>query len=150
MNNLILWSITHRWIVAIAAVILTVYGLVVTIQLPVDVFPDFAPVQVVVQTDAPGFAPEEVESLITLPLETALNGTPNVQLVRSISTIGLSVVTLIFEDGTNVFTARQLVAERIQGVRDRLQAIDHEHLECARNQCFHRTTIGRRAHSRCS
>jgi len=122
MNNLILWSITHRWIVAIAAVILTVYGLVVTIQLPVDVFPDFAPVQVVVQTDAPGFAPEEVESLITLPLETALNGTPNVQLVRSISTIGLSVVTLIFEDGTNVFTARQLVAERIQGVRDRLPA----------------------------
>jgi len=122
MNNLILWSITHRWIVAIAAVILTVYGLVVTVQLPIDVFPDFAPVQVVVQTDAPGFAPEEVESLITLPLETALNGTPHVQLVRSISTIGLSVVTLIFEDGTNVFTARQLVAERIQGVRNRLPA----------------------------
>jgi CzcA family heavy metal efflux pump len=93
---------------------------VVAVQLPIDVFPDFAPVQVIVQTDAPGFAPEEVENLITLPLETSLNGTPNVQLVRSISTTGLSVVTLIFEDGTNVFTARQLVAERIQGARNRL------------------------------
>ncbi len=120
MNNLILWSITHRWLVAIVAIVLTVYGLVVAVQLPIDVFPDFAPVQVIVQTDAPGFAPEEVETLITLPLETSLNGTPNVQLVRSISTTGLSVVTLIFEDGTNVFTARQLVAERIQGVRNRL------------------------------
>jgi CzcA family heavy metal efflux pump len=120
MNSLILWSITHRWIVALSALVLTLYGLLVTTQLPIDVFPDFAPVQVVVQTDAPGFAPEEVESLITVPLETALNGTPNVQLVRSISTTGLSVVTLIFEDDTNVFTARQLVAERIQGVREKL------------------------------
>ena len=120
MNNLILWSITHRWLVAIVAAVLSLYGLVIAMQLPIDVFPDFAPVQVIVQTDAPGFAPEEVENLITVPLETSLNGTPNVQLVRSISTTGLSVVTLIFEDGSNVFTARQLVAERIQGVRNRL------------------------------
>lgn len=109
MNNLILWSITHRWLVAIVAAVLSLYGLVIAMQLPIDVFPDFAPVQVIVQTDAPGFAPEEVENLITVPLETSLNGTPNVQLVRSISTTGLSVVTLIFEDGSNVFTDRKSV-----------------------------------------
>lgn len=120
MNNLILWSLKYRWFVAVMAVVITVFGLLVTFQLPIDVFPDFAPVQVTVQTEASGFAPEEVESLVTLPLETALNGTPNVQVVRSISTTGLSVITMIFEDGTNVFVARQLVAERIQGARNRL------------------------------
>lgn len=120
MNNLILWSLRYRWFVAILAIVISVYGVIVAIQLPVDVFPDFAPVQVIVQTEAFGFAPEEVENLITLPLETALNGTPNVKLVRSISTTGLSVITLVFDDGTNVFIARQLVAERIQGVRNRL------------------------------
>jgi CzcA family heavy metal efflux pump len=120
MNNLILWSLKYRWLVAIMAIVMTVYGILVTVQLPIDVFPDFAPVQVTVQTEAPGYAPEEVESLITVPLETALNGTPNVQVVRSISTINLSVITLIFDEGTNVFVARQLVAERIQGARNRL------------------------------
>lgn len=120
MNSLILWSLQHRWWVITLAFIVSMYGVLVTRELPVDVFPDFAPVQVVVQTEAPGFAPEEVENLITLPLESALNGTPNVRLIRSISTTGLSVVTLLFDDGTNVFIARQLVSERIQGVRNRL------------------------------
>jgi CzcA family heavy metal efflux pump len=120
VNNLILLSLKYRWLVAILAVVMTVYGLIVMVQLPIDVFPDFAPVQVTVQTEAAGYAPEEVESLITVPMESALNGTPNVQVVRSISTTGLSVITLIFEDGTNVFVARQLVAERIQGARNRL------------------------------
>ncbi|MBZ0189078.1 MAG: CusA/CzcA family heavy metal efflux RND transporter [Candidatus Obscuribacterales bacterium] len=120
MNNLIYWSLRKKWLVAVFAIVITVYGILVAMDLPVDVFPDFAPTQVVVQTEAPGFAPEEVESLITLPLETVLNGTPNVRLVRSISTTGLSVVTLLFEDGTNVFIARQLVSERIQGIRNQL------------------------------
>lgn len=120
MNSLIFLSLKRKWLVIILAMVATVYGILVAIDLPVDVFPDFAPTQVVVQTEAPGFAPEEVESLITLPLETVLNGTPNVHLVRSISTTGLSVVTLLFEDGTNVFIARQLVAERIQSVRSQL------------------------------
>lgn len=96
------------------------YGVFAAEQIPVDVFPDFAPVQVVVQTESPGFAPEEVESLVTLPLETALNGTPNVKVVRSISTVGLSVITITFADGSNVFTARQLVAERLQAGRSKL------------------------------
>lgn len=120
MNNIIKWSLKNKWLVSIIGLVMLVYGVVAANKIPVDVFPDFAPVQVVVQTEAKGFAPEEVESLITLPLESALNGTPNVKVCRSISTVGLSVITLIFADGTNVFTARQLVAERLQGVRDRL------------------------------
>lgn len=120
MNNIIHWSLKNKWLVSMLAVAMLVYGMFAARQIPVDVFPDFAPVQVVVQTEAPGFAPEEVESMVTLPLETALNGTPNVKVVRSISTVGLSVVTLIFNDGSNVFTARQLVAERLQSVRNNL------------------------------
>lgn len=90
--------------------------------MPVDVFPDFAPIQVVVLTEAPGFAPEEVEMVVTRPLEVGLNGTANVEIVRSISTIGLSVITVIFQDGTNIFTARQLVSEKLQVARNTLPA----------------------------
>jgi len=90
--------------------------------MPVDVFPDFAPIQVVVLTEAPGFAPEEVESAVTRPLEVGLNGTANVKVVRSISTVGLSVITVIFHDGSNIFTARQLVSEKLQGARAKLPA----------------------------
>jgi nickel/cobalt tolerance cation efflux system protein len=82
--------------------------------MPLDVFPDFAPPQVEIQTEAPGLAPEEVESLITLPLESAVNGTPGVETVRSSSAVGISVVKVIFKWGTNVDRARQLVTERLQ------------------------------------
>lgn len=120
MNGIIKWSLKNKWLVSLVGLAMLIYGIFASRQMPVDVFPDFAPVQVVVQTEAPGFAPEEVESLITMPQEVVLNGTPNVKVVRSISTVGLSVVTLIFEDGTNVFTARQLVAERLQATRNNL------------------------------
>jgi CzcA family heavy metal efflux pump len=120
LNGLIKWSIQNRWVVTLLAVLMLVGGIYTTVKMPLDVFPDFAPVQVVVLTEAPGFAPEEVESTITLPLETSLNGIPNVQTVRSISTVGLSVITLIFQDNTNIFTARQLVSERLQAARERL------------------------------
>src|SRR5688572_15265156 len=116
LNWIIHWSLKNRWLVTLLGLALMIYGLVAAKQTPVDVFPDFAPVQVVVQTEAPGFAPEGVESVVTLPIETALNGTANVKLVRSISTVGLSVITMIFEEGTDIFTARQLVSEKLQGV----------------------------------
>lgn len=120
LNGLIQWSLKNRWVVSVLAVILLVAGIITTARMPVDVFPDFAPVQVVVLTEAAGYAPEEVEGSITVPLETVLNGIPNVQTVRSISTVGLSVVTLIFEDGMSVFTARQLVSEKLQMARSKL------------------------------
>ena len=120
LDLIIHWSLKNRWVVVFLAAALMIYGVFATVQTPVDVFPDFAPPQVVVQTEAPGFAPEEVESVITLPIETALNGTPNVKLVRSVSTTGLSAITLIFEDGTNIFTARQLVSEKLQALPGKL------------------------------
>jgi CzcA family heavy metal efflux pump len=120
LNALIKWSVENRWLVSLLAVVLLGAGIFTTARMPVDVFPEFAPIQVVVLTEAPGFAPEEVESTITLPLETALNGVPRVEAVRSISTVGLSVITLIFQDDTNVFTARQLVSEKMQAARGKL------------------------------
>lgn len=120
LNGLIRWSILNKWLVSLFAMIMLVAGFFTASRMPVDVFPDFAPIQVVILTEAAGFAPEEVESTITLPLETSLNGVPNVKLVRSISTVGLSVITLIFQDDTNIFTARQLVAEKLQAARGKL------------------------------
>ena len=120
LNAIIRWSLKNRWLVVLFAIVMFAYGVFTTARIPIDVFPDFAPVQVVVLTETPGFAPEEVESLVTLPLEAAVNGTANVKVVRSISTIGLSVITIIFDDGTNIFTARQLVSEKIQTARNKL------------------------------
>ncbi|MBC7881076.1 MAG: efflux RND transporter permease subunit [Anaerolineae bacterium] len=120
LNRLILWSLAQRWLVVIASVALLVFGISTIIKLPLDVFPNFAPPQVVIQTEAPGLAPEEVESLVTLPLESVLNGTPGLTDIRSSSAIGLSVITVVFDWSTDVFRARQLVTERVQQVTSRL------------------------------
>lgn len=114
LNTILQWSIVRRWIVVIGAIVVTCLGAYNLTQMPLDVFPDFAPPQVEIQTEAPGLAPEEVESLITLPLESAVNGTPGVETVRSSSAVGISVVKVIFKWGTNVDRARQLVTERLQ------------------------------------
>ncbi len=116
------WSIAQRWLVVIGAVIVTVLGGYNLTQMPLDVFPDFAPPQVEIQTEAPGLAPEEVESLVTLPIESAVNGTPGVETVRSSSAVGISVVKVIFNWGTDVYQARQLVTERLQQASSKLPA----------------------------
>lgn len=113
-------SIAQRWLIVIGAVIITVLGTYNLTQMPLDVFPDFAPPQVEIQTEAPGLAPEEVESLITLPIESAVNGTPGVETVRSSSAVSISVVRVIFNWGTEVYRARQLVTERLQQVQEKL------------------------------
>lgn len=120
LNRLILWSITNRITVIVFSVVLLLVGVRVVLSLPLDVFPNFAPPQVVIQTEAPGLAPEEVESLVTLPMESSLNGTPGVVDIRSSSAIGLSVITVIFEGQTDIYRARQLVAEKVQQVAARL------------------------------
>jgi CzcA family heavy metal efflux pump len=120
LNAILKWSIVQRWLVVIGAIVVTFLGAYNLTQMPLDVFPDFAPPQVEIQTEAPGLAPEEVESLITLPIESAVNGTPGVETVRSSSAVSISVVRVIFRWGTDVYQARQLVTERLQQVQEKL------------------------------
>lgn len=120
LNSLVRWSIAQRWLVVLAALLLSLWGMRVLTQMPLDVLPDFAPPQVEIQTEAPGLAPEEVETLVTLPIENAVNGTPGVTTVRSSSAVSISVVKIIFAWGTPLYQARQLVAERLQQVQGKL------------------------------
>ncbi|HJZ80472.1 MAG TPA: efflux RND transporter permease subunit, partial [Pyrinomonadaceae bacterium] len=117
LNRIIRWSVSNRLVVIVLAALLIVFGARTAGRAPLDVFPDFAPPQVVIQAEAPGFSTEEVEQLVTLPLETALNGTSNLATIRSSSTAGLAVITCVFEEGMNIFLARQLVSEKLQIAR---------------------------------
>ena len=121
-DRLIAWSLTNRLLVLAATVVLFIAGGYALQRMPRDVFPEFAPPQVVLQTEAPGMAPQDVESLITYPLESAINGTPGVASVRSKSSAGLSTITVVFASNSNVYLDRQLVNERIQNVSGVLPA----------------------------
>lgn len=118
--KLIEWSLRHRVFVLFGALLLLVWGGIEATRMPVDVFPDLTAPSVTVVTEAHGMAPEEVETLIAFPLETALNGAPGVRRVRSNNAIGISVITVEFDWGTDVYQARQIVAERLATVRGAL------------------------------
>ena len=120
LNAILKWSIAQRWVVVIGAVLVTLYGFRALNHMALDVFPSFAPPQVEIQAEAPGLAPEEVESLVTLPIESAVNGTPGVTAVRSTSVAGASAVRVVFGWGTDVYQARQLITERLQQAQARL------------------------------
>ena len=94
------WVVGHRWLVISLFCIITFLGLYSWRQLPIDAYPDIADVTVQVVTQVPGLAAEEIEQQITIPLERALNGTPNLSIMRSKNTFGLSIIILVFEDGT--------------------------------------------------
>jgi CzcA family heavy metal efflux pump len=113
MTWLISTSLRLRLVVAVLSVVLIVFGIRTIEKAPLDVFPEFAPPQVEIQTEAPGLSTEEVESLISMPLEQALNGIPFLTTIRSKSVLGLSQVRLFFEEGTDLIRARQLVQERL-------------------------------------
>src|SRR5688500_14801795 len=107
MDALIRWSIRHRTVVAVLSVVWLFAGVFFALRAPLDVFPEFVPPQVTIQTEAPGFAPEHVEQIVTRPIEAAVNGAPGVQSLRSESVYGLSVVVVTFENDVDPVTIRQ-------------------------------------------
>ena len=113
MTWLVSTSLRMRVLVVSLAALLLVVGVRTAKDIPLDVFPEFAPPVVEIQTEAPGISTREVESLVTVPIESALNGIPHLQTIRSKSVLGLSSVRLIFEQGTDLFIARQFVQERL-------------------------------------
>jgi HME family heavy-metal exporter len=120
MNALIRFALQHRLLVVCLSLITLVLGSITMAGLPIDIFPSLTRPRVVVMTECPGLAPEEVETLVTLPLETALNGSTGVQTVRSSSGIGLSVIYVEFGWSSDVYLARQIVNERIATVLGRM------------------------------
>src|SRR5215831_10101092 len=113
-------SLRFRGIVIALASVLLVYGVQSTRRAKLDVFPEFVPPRVSIQTEAPGLTAEQVEMLVTTPLEAAINGLGHLDALRSESIQGLSVVTVVFEEGSDVYHDRQLLAERLAGVTSRL------------------------------
>ena len=120
LERILRFAIHQRWLVLIAVAGMAALGIYNYQRLPIDAVPDITNVQVQINTEAPGYSPLEAEQRITFPIETAMAGLPNLDQTRSLSRYGLSQVTVIFKDGTDIYFARQLVNERIQEVRDKL------------------------------
>lgn len=119
-EKLIRAAIEHRWLVLLAVFGMAAIGVFNYQKLPIDAVPDITNVQVQINTQAPGYSPLETEQRVTYPIETVMAGLPNLERTRSLSRYGLSQVTVIFKDGTDIYFARQLVNERIQEARDKL------------------------------
>jgi len=115
-------SIRHRWLVLVAVLGACVLGIYNFKQLSIDAVPDITNVQVQINTEAPGYTPLEAEQRITFPIETAIAGIPKLDYTRSISRYGLSQVTVVFEEGTDIYFARQLLAERLSEIKSELPA----------------------------
>ncbi|AFN73820.1 heavy metal efflux pump, CzcA family [Melioribacter roseus P3M-2] len=120
MNKIIDFALKNRLLLAVLALVVFAGGYMSYNRLPIDAFPDVSPSLVQVFTETEGLAPEEVEKYVTFPVETAMNGLPNLKNIRSVSNFGLSVVNIYFEDGTDIYFARQVVNERLQEAREQI------------------------------
>lgn len=123
LKKLIYSAVNGRVVVLFTSLVIMMLGLNTIRQAPLDVFPEFAPIKVEIQTEAPGLSTEETEQLISMPLEQALNGTPNLKTLRSKSVLGLSSVVMLFKEGTDIFQARQFVQERLSLAASRLPQV---------------------------
>lgn len=120
LNKIIQFSLNNRLTILIMSIVMMIAGTFVLFRTEVDIFPDLNAPTVVVMTEAPGFAPEEVEKLVSFPIETAVNGATDVRRVRSSSATGFSIVWVEFDWGTDVYTARQIVSEKLSTINDQL------------------------------
>src|SRR5258706_11953725 len=113
LNRIVYFSLRFRGVVVALACLLVGYGIYVADHAKLDVFPNFVPPQVTVQTEAPGLSPEQVEVLVTRPVESMINGLGGLESLRSESIPGLSAITVVFKEGTDIFVARQMMAENL-------------------------------------
>ncbi|MEX2465435.1 MAG: efflux RND transporter permease subunit, partial [Gemmatimonadota bacterium] len=120
IDKLIEFALRQRILVLVTALVVLGAGGWAYTRLPVDAYPDISPALVQVFTETEGLAPEEVEQLVTYPVEVTMNGLPGLERVRSVSNFGLSVVNVYFEEGTDIYFARQLVNERLQEAREQI------------------------------
>src|SRR6188508_3665954 len=120
IDGLIRFSIERRWIVLFLVLIASALGIWNYQRLPIDAVPDITNVQVQINTEAPGYSPLEAEQRVTFAIETAMAGLPRLDYTRSVSRYGLSQVTVVFEDGTDIYFARNLVAQKLQEAKSLL------------------------------
>jgi cobalt-zinc-cadmium resistance protein CzcA len=118
IDRILAWSLRNRALVLILVFVMAVAGFRSVLQLPIDAVPDVTNVQIQILTEAPGLGPEEVERFLTVPVEQAMGGVPKVEEMRSLSRFGLSVVTVVFEEGTEIWWARQVLGERLSEARE--------------------------------
>jgi cobalt-zinc-cadmium resistance protein CzcA len=122
LSAVVAWSLRHRAVVLILTALLVIVGARAAIELPIDAVPDITNVQVQVITPAPALSPVEIEQYVSVPIERAMSGIPKVAEVRSISKYGMSVVTVVFDDGTDIYFARQMVLERMREAEEAVPA----------------------------